>query len=87
MWDVKIRVVDLDARRIEAVGTRTDGADVRTYQLAAQIRTGATLAEVVETLSEQLWAMYQGELARETSRAALVGQAAADCTANLNARE
>ncbi len=88
-WDVSIFVVDRDAKRINATGTRTDGEDVRTFGplRAVFVSDNETLAEFWARLIAQLHQSYLNEVASETADAELIDTAEADMATALNALE
>lgn len=87
-WDIQITVKNIDAKRISATATITDGADVRTYRILDDIyKAGSeTLEQFQERIATHFWQQYQADLSNESAQAAVVANSEAAIVALLNAQ-
>ena len=85
-WTTNFEALDVATRSVRATGTRTDGADVRTYTAEGTVDPAdraASLARVINAL----WDAFQADQAQRTARAALIAGAETAVSNALNAKE
>ena len=87
-WTVTIAVTDLERKIGTVTGTRTDGADVRTYTLAKVrfVQDGKTIAQIRGEIDAALFDMHERAAATDVLKVQIANNEAliADL---LNARE
>ncbi len=85
-WELQITPLDAARKEAQVIALRTDTStgQTRTYVIASAILDTAAQKNAAV---DQIWAMYQAELAQEVAVAAYVGNLAAQGKAALEAKE
>lgn len=86
-WTVEIMVTDLKSKAFDAIGTRTDGEDVRTYRLSTRWDASLNRLQNGAKIRDALRSMYDADVARELSLSAFIGSLESDLAAALDAQE
>ena len=87
-WQVRIEVTNIAARRVTAIGIRTDGEDVSHYRLATLFDSdNETLSEFQTRIGTHLWQQHQAALAKRSAADALIEESEAIIKAGLDAQE
>ena len=86
-WAIDVQVVDVAEKRLSVTGTRTDGADVRSYTIDVKWDDSLTRQQNGVIMRNCLRAEFDTEIARETAYATIIGTLAADLAAALDAQE
>lgn len=86
IWEIKIEVVDLPAKRYRVTGTRTDGEDVRTYSCAGHVDTD-DLAGTKDKILASLQAQYTEAVEKQAAVDALLEDWQGNLEAAMNAWE
>ena len=86
-WAVEIRVTNVAEKRLSVVGTRTDGADVRSYTIDVKWDDSLTRQENGLVIRDCLRAGFDAEIAMETAYATIIGTLAVDLAGALDAQE
>jgi hypothetical protein len=88
-WTCKIDVTDVPAKLVTVTGTRTDGADVRTYVLSGvSVDThDSPLATIKAKVVDGLYRQYAADVTKAAASAAMIAGWEAAVAAALNAKE
>ncbi len=86
-WQLSIKVKDLAAKTFSATGTRTDGADVRTYTVTTRYDGPAGKPANVAALAAAIFGLYEEEVAAFASKAAFVDAFKGDVVTALDGME
>ena len=87
-WIPKITVLDISTRRIAITVTRTEvNESDRSYTISTFYDTTLTKDNNLIKWCNDLWAIYQAELTKESTIAVLISDMEALLTTKLNSKE